>query len=384
MKVVSPVGEDFTPPEAKDPQRKPLSVERKANGEIVLHSVLPKGISIGQGKYGRCMIATKFFPAGSIMYRGYAALADTSNSDDKFTLVLYDAEGGAPLEEFHLDAVNSVKDYSDPTVYKRQIYGFDGFMNHSCNANVYCPPVDRMEDMLSYDAIAVLDIHPGDEIACDYASFDYECDGHEIPQCGCGAPNCRGEMKGFKGLPLEEKIRIMHLCDDDIINAFLRDNPEFVMLKTTVPEGISVKEPASPQKERHLVATRKFEAGEKVFTNHIQVFPKVDMVGKKYIVKINDRYMLMDPTEHMIHRTDYCEFLGFDSFMDHSCDPNIEQTYEGATTYHVHAIRTILPGEKITCDYHKLTNDAHNLESLPTIAFRCTCGAANCRGDIVA
>lgn len=43
------------------------------------------------------------------------------------------------------------------------------------------------------------DIKPGEEVTCDYALFDYHCNGHEIEVCACGSHKCRGKMLGFQG-----------------------------------------------------------------------------------------------------------------------------------------------------------------------------------------
>jgi SET domain-containing protein len=50
-----------------------------------------------------------------------------------------------------------------------------------------------------YRAIAMRDIKPGEEVTCDYALFDYHCNGHEIEVCACGSHKCRGKMLGFQG-----------------------------------------------------------------------------------------------------------------------------------------------------------------------------------------
>ena len=89
-------------------------------------------------------------------------------------------------------------------------------MNHSCDANMYCPYTDRTVDRGFYDSFAMKDIEIGDEITSDYACFDYECDGHEIEECGCGSDKCRGKMMGFKHLLMEQKIRLYPYCDSDV------------------------------------------------------------------------------------------------------------------------------------------------------------------------
>ena len=87
----------------------------------------------------------------------------------------------------------------------------------------------------------------------------------------------------------------------------------------------------------------------------------------------------------MIHRPgDRAEMVGFDSFMDHSCEPSTHQVYVTEDTYTVFAARDLKAGEELTCDHTKLENQAiGNAPSLGTAEFRCRCGAPSCRGIIV-
>ena len=246
-------------------------------------------------------------------------------------------------------------------------------MNHSCSPNCYCPLSYHTPDLMCYNTIAEKDIHPGDEITCDYALFDYECDGHEIAECGCKSPSCRGQMLGFKYLSLDEKVRVMHQCEKEIVEKFFDENPNVILLRSDLPEGVSLKHASE---STPLVASREFKAGEVVYTNQAVLLPSEEFHGNTYIVEIDNRYMRLDPDEHFIHRPEYVEYLGFDSFQDHSCDPNTSQLYEDSTTYPVRATRTI----KVGC----LENQADQIEHIASSKFECKCGSANCRKFIVA
>ena len=133
-----------------------------------------------------------------------------------------------------------------------------------------------------------------------------------------------------------------------------------------------------------LVASREFKEGEIVFTNQANLISKRDFTTKKFILNVEGTYIRLYPEEHFIHRPEYVEALGFDSFMDHSCDPNTSQAYQNSTLYTVRATRTILPGEKITCDYAKLENQAEKIQHVPSTKFVCQCESSLCRGIIVA
>ena len=51
-----------------------------------------------------------------------------------------------------------------------------------------------------YEQIATHDLEAGDEIACDYTLFDWDCDGHQF-ECQCGSTRCYGFVGGFSSLP---------------------------------------------------------------------------------------------------------------------------------------------------------------------------------------
>jgi hypothetical protein len=59
----------------------------------------------------------------------------------------------------------------------------------------------RTATEMCYQAIALRDIAAGEEVTCDYALFDYQCNGHQIEVCACGSQKCRGQMLGFQGTP---------------------------------------------------------------------------------------------------------------------------------------------------------------------------------------
>lgn len=379
---------------------------------VEINSILPEGISIGMGPYGRNLTATKHFPAGSILYRGYAALVkyvankskdentkerklDDNNNDKKYTLHVFQEGTGKLLEKFLVDDTHSVQDFAESIHVTnkingnsmradeacediRQVYGFDCFMNHSCTANTFSANTTREGTTMGYDTVACRDIDAGEEITCDYALFDYECNGHEITKCECMSSKCRGLMLGFKGMSFEDQVSNLHRCEKEIRDLFFLDNPDLVLLNSDLPAGVEVYCDES-NSYSCLKATRMFHPEEIIFTNTCQIFDKNELFGKSVIVKVGDQYFPLDVKHHFIHRPNYLECIGFDSFMDHSCDPNTTQTYENATDYTVKALKIILPGEKLTCDYALLENQAEKLGIIPMTKFECFCGSYNCK-----
>ena len=149
---------------------------------------VPEGICIGSNEYGKCLIATQSFSKGSKLYVGY--FIEIEDSDDYRYIQVGE-------EIFPISYVHSVQYSGSNNSNKRQLYGFDGFMNHSCEPNTYSPAIEHADcNFHYYDTVAVKDILVGDEITTDYALFDYTCDGHEIQTCLCKSTLCRGFMRG--------------------------------------------------------------------------------------------------------------------------------------------------------------------------------------------
>lgn len=69
-------------------------------------------------------------------------------------------------------------------------------LNHSCAPNSY---VDWKGVFLR----ALRDIEAEEELTCNYLTTDWEL--QEEFACTCGAPNCRGAVRGFRYLPAEEQ-----------------------------------------------------------------------------------------------------------------------------------------------------------------------------------
>ncbi|KAG7367410.1 nuclear protein SET [Nitzschia inconspicua] len=84
-------------------------------------------------------------------------------------------------------------------------------INHSCHANVGI----RENNMGAYDFIALGDLQMGEEVLWDYETSEYYIHGQF--QCSCGAPNCRGTLKGFHANGKE----VMQLYGKDFIAPYL-------------------------------------------------------------------------------------------------------------------------------------------------------------------
>ncbi len=197
--------------------------------QVTLHSTVPNGFAIVDSEVfeGKKVIATKYFKKGDLLYIASCALLDLSAAGHCYKLKIYseDANGKRSLLESHDNTdTHSVDDHAIESktgaTSKRQVYGFDSFMNHSCQANAYFPLLYRTSTEMCYQAIALFNIDAGTEVTCDYALFDYSCSGHEIEVCACGSKKCRGKMLGFQGERRGSFVMVVHCSSSRTCHSF--------------------------------------------------------------------------------------------------------------------------------------------------------------------
>lgn len=80
-------------------------------------------------------------------------------------------------------------------------------INHCCEPNCGI----HVNDTGAHDVIARKAINPGDELMLDYAMRNYRIE-YFPAQCLCGAPNCRGQITGWKDLPVARKQEYADFC----------------------------------------------------------------------------------------------------------------------------------------------------------------------------
>jgi SET domain-containing protein len=90
------------------------------------------------------------------------------------------------------------------------------------------------------------------------------------------------------------------------------------------------------------------------------------------------------PHDHIMEVGDGVVFLptgGLDDFLNHSCDPNCRLDYQPDGRVFLVALRDIAAGEELSFDY-ATTTTADGVDAFPDWRLKCTCGTANCRGDV--
>jgi hypothetical protein len=149
--------------------------------------IYPKGISI---------YSKKKYNIGDIIYSNTSELFD-SNKDKKITVKLYSKIFDIDILSHTVNRGNNI----------REFYGFDSFVNHSCDPNTEIIGGLTSKDnnlnytsmdistLTSYDVIAKKNISIGDELMQDYSTFDPMLDQTEFI-CECGSNICKNIIYG--------------------------------------------------------------------------------------------------------------------------------------------------------------------------------------------
>lgn len=93
-------------------------------------------------------------------------------------------------------------------LYLESTLGFDNNLNHSCDPNCYINFEQKPNEPV---LVALRDIKKGEELSFDYNTTDdnlVDPNSMHAFSCRCQAPNCLGEIKGFKSLTFEQKREI--------------------------------------------------------------------------------------------------------------------------------------------------------------------------------
>lgn len=391
---------------------------------------------VSRGKFGLSLVATRKIQKGRAVFPdsleyafanvedGDALLLDgyqKASQEGKVELPQYVSISRETLFETH--GVPTIR--PDPTGESGGIISWllevpGMLMNHSCDANTtdYPPCVETGE------AFAARTIQVGEELTCDYALLFYNepC----FDTCECGAPNCRGEVKGFSALSDEEKERLfpaatkavqaMYLADIgkgppvkvdrtvcasrlpsggvirvDSIQYPKRGSTEGVLRLVVPPPSCSThaKQIAikpNSEGELALYATRDFSVGDEVYECWNQTWPDVssdcfDMVFASPVEGNDDppegTVVRMDAHEFGVPRNqdDHFRFSGWELLTRHSCEPNMaydddedtdDESNDDGFWRSACAVKHIKEGEELTVDYNTMlwdgTESTHNID----------------------
>jgi hypothetical protein len=92
---------------------------------------------------------------------------------------------------------------------------FGAFLNHSCDPNVGV----STNKFGSYDIFARRHIDIGEDIAPDYAMFEYETGHMSLVPCLCGSDQCRTHITGYKDLSNKQRQAYEGSCASYLLTA---------------------------------------------------------------------------------------------------------------------------------------------------------------------
>lgn len=333
----------------------------------VIHQDIPAGIEVKQAKYGHGVFATQFFAKGSTVYVGRQLVIP--NEYAEFKLII-----NPTGQTFMLNTETHSVEFSET---HRWLYLFDSFMNHCCDPTTISRQTEVQRANNEYETVALMDIEAGDQITCDYNLFEYDCHGKEIDQCLCGSAKCIGRIAGFKYLTDLQKMDRLQLVEIEVLEALSIDstNKFYYIPDLKCPiNSVSIVNGAEKGAFK-LIANREFAIGDTVYTNESLLFSEEANI----VIEIDGCRKWLDKLIHTVNRGDGIrEFFYFDSFQNHSCDPNTVMIYSSDSVYSVIATNPIKIGDDITSDYESFD------VGLDGTSFECSCGSDKCRGIVKA
>jgi uncharacterized protein len=316
-------------------------------------NVVPEGIEIRELSYGLGLFATCDFNKGDIVWHGKCILSKLNE---------------LPNIDYDKYCVYDVK----AKLY--QTYGFDRYTNHSCNPNTKSINARYVDNTCMYDTIALSDIKQGDQLTCNYFSFEYdEC---KIPQCMCNSNNCYSVINGFKNLSLNKKLEMLENVEQEILMEWLNDCTTQRDFTTDVKNAILDKLLKEVSPNVTIIGT---SYGYGIFS--AKSFKKDDVIytTASIVSNLNELNILYNVHTVYDGDTNVYHAYGFDRFMNHSCKPNTVSydvsTSENACVYEVVALEDIDMGTELTCDYFTLEYDVCCIDD-------CACGNVECMHKI--
>ena len=128
-------------------------------------------VEVREGRLGRCVVVSRSADRGDMLVRGWG----TPSTERTMHSIQVDHEA-------HVEVGSPIR-----------------YFNHSCEPNCGLLIRSGREEL---EVHALRHLAAGDELTLDYSTFEFEIQFMPHP-CLCGAATCRGQITGFKDLPLD-------------------------------------------------------------------------------------------------------------------------------------------------------------------------------------
>lgn len=179
------------------------------------------------------------------------------------------------------------------------------------------------------------------------------------------------DKKPFENFDAEQ-IRHLPLMDASFREQFLAKHPEIIFVDNlNIPDAIEIV--PGENLDGKIVSRHFYKPGDVLYEMTTLIFSEDQLI----IFPFNNEFFLIDNLVHTVRRgNDQREFYYFDSFMNHSCDPNTITFYTSENHFEARALKHIVPGDELTCDYAVFDDNSDGE------GFECQCGSPQCRGWI--
>lgn len=173
-------------------------------------------------------------------------------------------------------------------------------------------------------------------------------------------------IKEFKNILLSEQVNLLDHIDQEIITMWLKDNPNIILINDNLlPNTLMIN---NDNNYYTLKSLSNYKKGDIIFTNKILYINNNSIV----IMKINNKFTLLDIFKLTVNNIHNRTFYYFDSFCDHHCEPNCIMEFISEYEYNCIALKDINVGDTITNDYTLF--DKNN-----DCKFECNCKSTICK-----
>lgn len=161
------------------------------------------------------------------------------------------------------------------------------------------------------------------------------------------------------------------------MSILMNENKKTLYKQIKCPPTIAIKYIDSPSPHYSIISLQKFNTGDVIFENTSLLFNTSEINSiRVYFEDMNkqNHTMGLDLIYHTVNRgNNIREYYHFDTFTNHSCNPNTEVNLITDTFYKVIARSNINIGDELTQDYYNFDTFLDSSE------FNCNCGYEFCR-----
>ncbi len=156
----------------------------------------------------------------------------------------------------------------------------------------------------------------------------------------------------------------------------------FPIIYTKLPDSLEI---STNEYGNCLIAREYIPARSTIYHESIPLIEESELATNYKLIVVNRPHvepMILDPNVHFVRIGSRRQRYGFESFTNHSCDPNTQpvnwQVFEDRIEFDTIALKDIQIGDEICCNYALFDYDCHGHE-----ITSCQCGSNKCAGKMM-